>query len=470
MNFDFSIKKYLGLWAKFIISYVSVIVIFAITTNIQSDPLWSYATLAIACLFGLWLYYYLVLDDIGFSGFWIVLLAFMLKLVVGTWHFVALVQPKYFNGDTTYSFFNDYFWMHDSISYLAIRAREVGFHNALDLDYFILNKGAIIFYLYSPIYYFGGDLVLNISHLSALFTLFTAILTTYMAKSLFCLNRSQLRVLLILTSFYPFGLIISAPMRDFAGQFLIAMGMLSLQFSFKNKRFIMLLIIASVLFFLQRKVYVIIPLFTYLFFLIFKKSELGIRNFNLSFIFQFLIIILFTLFGFKIYSIATEVELFDSNIQLNSSYTADISKFTFYLFFPLFLLKGILGAFPWTQFFEYTEESIYQIIDYFLSTFLFTTIIITWIKWSVFKNIVGKLNSISVASLIIALFGIASGYMHLAYIALPVVFFLPILVQYTSFKFFVRIYILVFIFLILLSFLWIAFGFHGKGIWLNFKY
>jgi hypothetical protein len=469
MKYEYSLLNYLSIWGKIIASYLVIIFIFALTTDIHSDPLWSYCTLAIASIIGLRLFYSFFLRDIGFSGFWVIAAAFFFKLIFGTWHFLTFVQPDYFNGNTTYKFFDDYYWMHESIQYLAVRANEVGFGNALNFDFFIENKGAVIFYTYSPIYYIGGDLVLNLCHISTLYTLFTAVLTTYIAKNFFNLNKKQLFATLVLTAFFPFGLITSMTMRDFAGQFLIALGLISLQYSFKNPRLFGLLFISSILFFFQRKNYVVIPLITYAIFLIFYTKESGLKRFKSGFNFRILFLIFAISFGYSYYKIATQTELIDTDTQLNSSYTADITQLQFYLLLPVYIFKGFLGPFPWTQFFNYTQETIFQLSDYFTSTFLFTIILTLWLKRKEIKSFKEDINLITIASLFLSFAGIASGFMHLVYIALSVIFLIPFIMRHVSFGFFMKKYLIVLVFLIFLTVMWVALGLQGGGTWSNFK-
>lgn len=469
MVYNYTLKEYIGIWGKTIVSYLTIILVFALITDINSDPVWSYCTLAISCLLGLKVFYSLFLRNIGFVGFWIIVVAFLFKLFFGLWHFLTFVQPDYFNGNTNYDFFYDYYWMHESIQYLALTAKEVGFNNALTFDYFIVNKGAIIFYLYSPIYYIGGDLVLNLSLVNAVFTLFTAMLITYMAKYFFNLNKKQLLATLILCSFFPFGMITTATMRDFAGQFLIALGLISLQYSFKNPRLFFLLFVSAILFFLQRKNYVVIPFITYIIFLFFYTKESGLVRFKSSFNIRVIFLIISLFIGYNYFLQATQSELIDTETQLSYNYTADITQVQFYLLLPIYIFKGFLGPFPWTQFFNYTQETIYQLGDYFTSTFIFTILLTMRHKIGKLNKLKKDVNIITIASLIIIFSGIASGYMHLAYISIAVIFLIPFLMKHMDIKFFMRNYFIVFIFLIFLSVMWVALGFQGEGSWSNFK-
>lgn len=469
MVYNYSLKEYLSIWGKTIVSYLTIILVFALVTDINSDPAWSFCTLAISCLLGLKVFYSLFLRNIGFAGFWIIVVAFLFKLFFGLWHFLTFVQPDYFNGNTSYNFFYDFYWMHESIQYLALTAKEVGFSNALTFDYFIENKGALIFYAYSPIYYIGGDLVLNLAHINAAFTLFTAMLITYMAKYFFNLNKKQLLATLILCSFFPFGMITTMTMRDFAGQFLIALGMISLQYSFKNPKLFFLLFVSAILFFLQRKNYVVVPIITYIVFLFFYTKESGLVRFKSSFNIRILFLLVSILIGYNYFRLATQSELIDTESQLNANYTTDITKVQFYLLLPIYIFKGFLGPFPWTQFFNYSQETIYQLADYFTSTFLFTMLLTLRFKLNKLNKLKEDVNVITIASLILSLAGIASGFMHLSYISISMIFLIPFVMKYMDIKFFMKIYFFVFIFLIFLSVMWVSLGLQGGEGWSNFK-
>lgn len=469
MQFNYSLLNYLKVWRNFLISYLAIILIFAAFMSLDSGPLWSYIILLFACLVGLYLFSVLFFKKTKIPVFSIVSIAFLFKLFFGTWHFLTFVQPDYFSGNTSYSFFADYLWMHESIQYLASEAKDVGFLKAMTFDFFIENKGAVIFYGYSPIYYYGGEYVLNISHLNTVFTLFTAILIAYIANFFLKLNRKQVIATLILASFFPFGLIPSMTMRDFAGQFLIAMGLVSLQYAFKNPKLFLLLLIAGVLFFLQRKNYVVIPFIAYLIYLIFYSQKVGIRKFSNKFNIRLIFLLIFIAAGLRYYQAFSQAELINTSSQLNSEYTSDLTNPQFYILLPIYIFKGFMGPFPWSQFFNYTQETIFQLSDYFTSTFIFTMLVVLWkkrrdIRW--FKN---DMDVIIIASLLISFAGVASGFMHLSYISISLVFLIPYLMKYATLKFFLRNYIVVFLILVCMSVLWIAFGFYQGGSWSKFK-
>jgi hypothetical protein len=469
MIYNYSFKNYISIWGKIIVSYLAIIFIFALTTNLDSDPIWSYSTLIFSSLIGLRLFYGFFLGDIGFSGYWIIAGAFLFKLILSTVHFITFIQPDYFNGITIYNFNLEFYWMHDSIQYLAERAKEFGFSNALTFDYFVVNKGAVIFYLYSPFYYIGGDLVLNLCHVNTIFTLFTAILLTYMAKNFFDLNKKQLFMTLILSSFFPFGLITSITIRDFAGQFLIALGMISLQYAFKNSKLFGLLFVSGILFFFQRKIYIILPFAAYLIQLFFNAKDSDLKILSRKFNIRVLILIVSMVIGLYYYKLATQSEIIDAESQLSSEYTSDISKAQFYLLLPIYIFKGFLGPFPWTQFFKYQETTIYQLGDYLTSTFIFASLITLWRNKNLTKSFKDDVNIVSICSILMSFVGIASGYMHISYVAISLIFLIPFVSKHSDLNFFMRNYIFVFYILLLLSLLWDVFGFYGAGGWQYFK-
>jgi hypothetical protein len=469
MNFEYSLKGYLIFWKKLLISYLVLIITFYLTTDISSGPLWSFCSLFLASIIALWILFFSFLKNLGIYGFIIILSAFVFKDLIGTLHFLIFVQPNYFNGDTSYNFFYDYYWMHESVQYLADRVNNYGFFNALEFEYFILNKGAIIFYIYSPIYSIGGDLVLNLSHINTFFTLVTSIIITYIAEVFFSFDRKQVIATLLITSFFPFGLIPSMTMRDFAGQTLMAIGLVTLQYSFKNPKLFVLLFFSTFLFFLQRKNYIVLPIISYFVVLLFFSRQSGISMLSRSFFIRILFLCVTTLSGIKYFSFLTQIELVDTDSQLNPDYTADISTIQFYVFFPLYFLKGILGPFPWTQFFSFEPETIFQPSDYLTSTFIFTLIISLILRRKYISNLKSDINLFTFTSLLVSLGGIASGYMHLAYISISVIFLVPFAFKYLELKYFMRNYLVVFISLVFLSMIWVFFGFHGSGIWSDFK-
>ncbi|MDI5887453.1 MULTISPECIES: hypothetical protein [Flavobacterium] len=469
MPYIYTLNNYLIIWRNFIVSYLAIILFFGLFTDLNSSPMWSYFTLGIASLLGLKIFCHLFLKKIGFNAFAVVGGAFVFKMLFSTWHFLTFVQPEYFNGNTNYEFFYDFYWMHESIQYLSDEAHSVGFLNSMTKDFFLENKGALIFYTYSPIYYFGGNLVLNLSHINAVFTLFTAVLVTFIAKNFFDLSQKQLFATLILCSFFPFGMITSMTMRDFAGQFLIALGIISLQFSFKNPKLFFLLFVSGILFYLQRKNYIIVPFATYLIFLFFYTKQSGLVKYGKKFNLRVVLLLTTIIVGFKYYQLATQSELIDVDSQLSSDYTSDLTQVQFYLLLPVYIFKGFLGPFPWSQFFKFTQETIYQISDYFTSTFIFTIIVVLWRKRKKLNGFKGEINVVTIASLIVSFAGIASGFMHLSYISISVIFLIPFVMKHMDLKYFLRNYMAVFILFVGLSILWVGFGLYGEGNWSKFR-
>lgn len=469
-TYKYSLFNFLGLISKIVISYLSIIFIFSLTARPnETTPQWSYFNLIYSCIIGITFFYYFLIPDLGNRGLAIVLGAFIFKLVLGTIHFVVFVQPQYFTGNSTYDFFMDYWWMHDSIEYMANQAKEVGFAHSLTLEYFVVNKGAFVWYILAPIYYYGGSFALNLCHMNSVFTIFTAIIVAYMSKNFWKLNKAQITTSLLLASFFPFGLITSCTMRDFAGQTIIAIGMLFLQFTIKNKKLFPLIIIVCFLFFIVRKNYVVIPIIAYLINLIisFKKSK---TNFNKVVNGGMIVLTSCIVYlGYLYQSILTQADLIRTDLESQSTYSHDFTTIKFYLFLPIFILKGFVGPFPWVQFFNFTQGTIYQPNDYFTAAFIYTTLILLFIKRKELKNLNFKNDIVITASFIISFFGVASGVMHLVYIAVPIIFFIPIIASLYKSSSFFKIYSLVVFAFIILSALWVLLGFYNSDVWGQFR-
>jgi hypothetical protein len=436
--------------------------------NADSGAYYSYVISNVAGLIAVITLYLFLLGRN--KGLLIIILIYSLKIYIGTWHFLTFIQPGYFQGNTSYDFLYDYRWMYESMSFLADYRHENGYFCLLPDSFLEENKNAYLFMFTSDLFYFGGIYVLNICVYNTMFSLFTAIIIVFIGKHYFNLNVQQSRFLFLLAALYPMSLIPSMVYRDVIGQFIITLGGLLLIYIIKNNRLIILLPFACFLFFMQRKVYAFIPLIAYgLYTFTFwgnsenkPKKKRILTNILLGL--SFLILIILSGSSFEDSGVTGSFE-HASESGVGRSFT-DIRT---YLMLPVYTLIGFIGPFPWTQFFTFSQGTIYQPSDYLMSVFMITSLI--FLLPLFIKQIRKRLgfDIFTISSVLVIFAGLATTVLHTVYLCVGFHFLLPFLVKSIPQRRFFIVFFVVLMGFIVLNFIWVFFGFSGSGLGGSFK-
>jgi hypothetical protein len=342
--------------------------------------------------------------------------------------------------------------MHDEykIYYSAICT----FANAKEYELFVQPENIYLvthpelLNIISFVFYRCGNYILTIMPLNTMMSLYTAVSIAYISKKHIYIAK-QIKVILVLTSLFPFCLIPSLFTRDIVGQFLLTMGVVFVVLSNKNRLFLLFsLLIASFLFYLQRTPYCIIPLLAYLLFVFISKKEKRTTK---------ILLLLFTVLS------VMEASIFLSDIEkANDIYISIFSNIYAIVLFPVKFIIGIIGPFPWIQFIESYEYS-YQIQDYLMSVFLISTLryIIPYIKERV--RLKEGLDFMIWVAFILIIFGIMNPFMHMSYVSIGVIFLMPVLSKTVTLKKYSITFLKVFLLYLFVNILYLSLNLHGSG-------
>jgi hypothetical protein len=410
----------------------------------KNDPATSLFTHTLCAFFTLIAYSQLLFKKVKYTL--ILCIVYILKIIIGLSHYFYFVNPDYFSTPSLISMHYEYQVYFDTVCNFADAKGKLGLFgqppNSIGVTHpELLNIISFAFYK-------AGNFILTIMPLNAMLSLFTALIITYSAQR-FTNIPAQLKTILILCSLFPINLIVSLFQRDITGQFLMTLGVAAIVLSEKKWALFLSLLFASLLFYLQRTMYVMIPILAYMCSLfLFKESYKKNRQWL---IFVLTIITLTVSFGFL-------AEIFEANKGYLSIFS---NQYAVYLF-PLKFIIGIIGPFPWTQFTLNVENS-YQLQDYLMGVYLIT--ILCYILPN-FKKILQEKSNMKfmiLIAFILILAGIMNPYMHASYVSIGSIFLIPVVSQLISLKKFVLIFVKICVVFILLNILYFAFDLTGSG-------
>lgn len=380
------------------------------------------------------------------SFLWLLILTYILKILIGIIHWLIFIQPEYFTTGGNINFLIDFVKMHDLMAIGADSRIQNGFFSMVYNPLFLMDKDSIFLYVLSTLYYFTGNHALNI----CVFNTFISTLTAIIILQLYSLvdkEIKQSRFVLLIACLFPMNLITSALMRDIAGQFFIAFGVLLLSLKYKTKLGNFISILFSMIFMsLQRAIYMIIPVFSYIF--------IRLRKDKILLIFSFILIITLLL------NTIIYIPFLDrfSSYALNPQF--DIRKINTILFFPLRLLRALIGPIPWTNVFSNSMESTYLSSTYLQSVFNLAVLFLLIPGYFKGKQ---KIGMIEIIVFLFLITGIATPDIHVFYFSTAFIFLIPLISKFKTT--FYKTMIKVIIFYCVFNALYIGLGLAGKGIW-----
>ena len=458
-------NKSVGLIFNILISYIIFIVLIYFLNQDNADRLGSFLIVFFAAFVAL---YYLGNRGVYKYGFNIrqyFIIGFLVKIVIGFLFWEFYMFPNYFSISTSQFHFDHFEFLYTN--HLMQEFAEYRISNGI-FSYPILtffSKSGFIHYFMSNIYLSGSFNPLDLAVQNSLFSIFTALIIAHIVKSEGGSSK-QIKLALLLGIFQPFSLISTIIWRDVVGQFFIALGGYLLYRATRVNKILMLIfiILASLSMFLQRYIYTIFPFITLLGYLLFQKKK------RLS------LLLLLPLLGFIL-------NYFNNLLSLSShlieGYGANLNSFSLWFFLPLNIVRLMIGPFPWTNWFNFDDNSIFLIADYF-QVVINISLVILLVK-AIFKkkyllkakSIFSVLRSVDVLFLILfslfVLAGLGTVEIHLVYMSTGIIFLIPtISLGYTN-KSFKSIFLKVFVFFIVFNLLFIVLGFGGQGFGNSFR-
>jgi hypothetical protein len=364
-------------------------------------------------------------------------------------HFIYFIVPNYFetNGSNL-PLPHDFTSAFDAISEIVNAKYINGIFYYADVYW---SHTEILNVMSYPFVYFG-KYILNIAPLNSFMSIITAMNIYLISKYVFHFNSKQLRFITIIAAYFPLTLISSLFVRDMTGLALMSIGMTLVMYSPKGMIQYLMLVIASYLFYMHRTIYPIVLIVAFFInYYINSKDGVSARKR----VFQFVIVLPVV--------VILLVKSISLGLSANEGYVESGTSINF-LFLPVKLVMGIIGPFPWTQYFTTGRvEYSYQFSDYLQGALNVCVFFILFLfRGLYFKK--QQFNLLNLTGLLLILVGLSTSFMHSSYVSIGVVFLLPWIAN-SNYRLKMREYFLVsFVSLLILSlFIFLFAGSLGLG-------
>jgi hypothetical protein len=343
-------------------------------------------------------------------------LAYLLHVLIGLFHYLFFIDPSYFlTKGISLPLPDDFTIPLHGVSEIVTSKR---YNGLLHYENFYVGHPEIWNLISYPFYFFGVY-ILNIAPLNSFMSTFASINLLLISKHILQYEPKKLRYVAILAAYFPLTLISSLFYRDPMGIGLMSLGLLLVLFSRKGIFQYLMLFVAIYLFYIQRTIYPIVLLVSFfLDFIINRKDNLSSLKGFISILF-FVIVISIML----IWSISLGLSEGENSSYIEGAKTVN------YFFLPLKLLMGLVGPFPWFQYYTTGRiEFSYQFADYLQGVFNVTVLflIVRNVKIA-FKS--SEFNILNLTGLLLVTLGLLTTFMHISYISAGILFLIPWIVN-----------------------------------------
>jgi hypothetical protein len=387
------------------------------------------------------------------------LLVYAFKMLASVAHFLFYIQPDYFNGNSEFSYFWDFVWLDQSLTFVADTWHVGGLFSPIGAEYWQENKNAGLLAFMSLSYYVTGNYALSIVPWNVLFTIYSAVLISDITGKLGGGSR-DVTLALWIAALFPFSFIGSLMWRDTTGQFLIVLGAYAIVLTrFRLESWILLVPAGAFLAYLHREPYLVVFFAAAAVFLLneVRKTKYA---FALAPIIGVLLLASIPMIS-KMVSFSffryTEAEGGAIDQMLTPARLIGL---------PFRCVRAILGPFPWTQYFKQVDGYAYQPFDYLQSVLnlamLTCAVPIAWRLWKM-KN---ELEICTLLALVFFSMGLLSGGVHSSYISVGLILLIPMVARVGA-EHFRKTLGLSFLFFIVANIIVVGFGFSGLNIMQN---
>ena len=405
MNQGITFHSYLSRIGVIALLYLTLPILFlgwasATTSSYSASALCFYVLLLISIK--------LILKEKKYIKFYSV--AFVVQLLIGLVHYLYFVDPNYFqtNGDASGKFWHEYLSVFDAIDRLQDARRDWGIFYWMDAREFEVAHPEIWHIISLPFYYLSHRW-LNYAPLNTFSSLLASVNIMFLYKREYKENKAIHDLILFWTAFFPTFLLNDTVWRDPFGICLISIGVVLVALSNNFVSKVVSFVIFGFASFVQRTMYVLIAAAAATWESIQKSRNVVLRIFYVA---------VGCVLLFYLSNLTDET----NGAEYNAGYVNSMS----YLALPIKIIFGMIGPFPWTNFFRAVEMNpafAWQLQDYIMGTFqlgYLLAIIMKWQRFS-FKN----LNAITIMGFGIMLSGFISKQMHIGYISEGLLFTLP---------------------------------------------
>ena len=458
MQLSISKHKFFGFIGRIFLSYIIFISLTIIFNQNNSDRFSSFLIVlfsAIVSLFYLSKGYY---SKYGFNVFGYLIFALIFKLFIGFLFWEFYLFPDYFSNSSSQFYFDHYEYLitYERLQELAEYRISNGFLSFPIVE--LVDKYILIRYVMSGIFLSGSFHAFDLAVQNSLFSIYTALIISQIVSNEGGSSK-QVKIALLITVFQPLSFISTMIWREIVGQFFVALGGYFLYVSTKKNKIFMLFLIllATLSFFVNRYAYAFFPIiviFGYFFFS--SKNKYGLLILPFVYIF---------------------ISYFDNMLSitthLSESYGSNFSSLSFWFFLPINLLKLFLGPFPWTNWFEFNDNSIFLIGQYFQSVMNISLVVLTF-KIILYNKVLKKSKSLfksikpieSFFLILVSLFvfaGFGTEEIHVNYMASGIVFLIPVISLSKTKISFMKVFFSVLYFFLVLNIIFVSFGLTGEG-------
>ena len=382
----------------------------------------------------------------------IIIIGMFIKLLIGFMFWQFYLWPEYFNQNSIIVFDHfEYLQTPSSMEKIAKYRIENGFFSIPLQQFLYQGKYFFINYIMSNLYLSGNFNLLDLSVQNTLFSIYTAILISLIGVK-FDLNIKQIRNIFVISFFQPFSLISSMMWRDVTGQFFFMLGFYLFINSFNSKimKISASLVLASLTMALLRTVYIFIPFFLY--FVRYVKSGMLSTKQNII-----LIVLLIVLFF-----VTSRMQLLEFLSAGYSYYFSALTNINSFLLLPLTYFQVLIGPFPWTNWLEFSDNTIFFPTNYLQAIYVITILYFT-IKYYKYSASNIKIYIVLTFFLLLNMATITSD-IHTEYFTFAVGLLLPISAKYFSTGRFIMVYGIVFIGFLILNIIYVFLGVNGAGL------
>ena len=376
---------------------------------------------------------------------YIFLLAYVIKLLIGVFHYLYFIDPNYFHSTGNNQMLHQEFQAVTQFLESAVaEKKELGlFH--MKLDGYVTHQ-EILSIIAIPFRYFGVK-ILNIAPINSFFSILTAI-NIFMVCKKEEWTSDVCKCILLILAFFPATLLTSYFFRDIVGWAFISVGLVLICKANSITTKTIAIVISMGLFYLQRNGYIVIPIALVMaqYSLLAKTRKVGM--------FLFVCIVALLIVPLAVGFASTES---------TDSYVDGVSNLTV-IALPIKIILGLIGPFPWTNVMMYeTFPAVsYYIGDYVMGCLNIGLLICLFTNWRQYKRI-GSLTESMILGLLLISTGLLTRVMHMTYISIGVIFMIPWFVEnvgYVAINQNIRKAVIV---LVLLNILVVSLGLGGLG-------
>lgn len=373
-------------------------------------------------------------------------LAYVVKLLIGVLHYLYFIDSNYFNTTGGAQALHQEFQAVTSFLETAVSNKEEFGLFFITLDGFVTHQ-ELLSIIAIPFRFFGVR-ILNIAPINSFFSLLAA-MNVFMLIDKEKIDNQTSNLILFLLSYCPVTLITSFFYRDIVGWALISIGIVLMTKSERVSTRIASMIVAMLLFYLQRNAYVVLPVAI----LIAQYSFLN-KNKTRGMIFLPLVLI-----------IALIVLPFAIGLASNESveaYVEGSTKWPIYLL-PIKIIVGLIGPFPWSNFILWKSipEISYYLGDYAMGCLNIALVLCVLFCWKKLK--LKSMTECTVLGVMLLLMGVLNKYMHMSYVSIGIFFLLPWIVAGSGYEFFKKYNVVAIVGMMVLNIIFIGFSLGGVG-------